>query len=66
MRTLTQVFKKKGAVRIAVGTMYRETTELIVRLNTELSLLADIADMQGKATHTKRNLIAQANAVFIH
>lgn len=63
---MTNVYIKRGVVPLSMGVMYRQTNATIDRLNLELGLLADIADMQGKATQTKRDLINQANAIFIH
>lgn len=63
---MASVFIKRGAKRELSHEVNRQSTELINELNYELNLLADIASMQGKATQTKRELIARANAHFIH
>ena len=63
---MTNVYNKRGVVPLSVSVLHRQTNATIDRLNLKLGLLADIADMQGKATQAKRNLIQQANAVFIH
>lgn len=63
---MARVFIKRGAVRVFRDNVQAKSTATIDRLNLELGILADIASMQGKATQTKRELIARANAHFIH
>lgn len=63
---MAKVYIKRGAVRTFVKEIAVQTTALVNQLNYEFGLLADIASMQGKATQSKRELIARANAVFIH
>jgi hypothetical protein len=63
---MAQVFIKRGVKRELSHEVQVQSTQLINELNYELGLLSDIASMQGKATQTKRELLARANAHFIH